>query len=112
MASSREIVDASPDLKKLFDEGFELSIKHVHVLVSSIPYVKSDRTVARGTLVLPLELQSDVTAKKPGDHTALFAGEYPCYADGTQITGMVADTEVRKLADGIVTKVRFSSKPA
>lgn len=111
MASSREIIEASPDLKRLFEEGFELSIKHVHLLVSSVPYIRSDRTVARGTLVFPLELQSDVTAKKPSDHTALFAGEYPCYADGSQITGMVADTEVRRLGEGLVTKIRFSSKP-
>jgi molybdopterin/thiamine biosynthesis adenylyltransferase len=112
MASSREIIEASPDLKKLFEEGFEISIRQVHLLVSSVPYVKADKTVARGTLIFPLELQSDVTAKKPADHTAHFAGEYPHYADGTPIRGMVAEEKEHKLADGIVRKIYFSSKPA
>ena len=111
MASSREIIEASPDLKKLFEEGFEISIKHVHLLVSSVPYVKSDRTVARGTLVFPLGLDDDIRAKKPEHHWCYFAGEYPCYANGTQITAMVANAEEKRLADGIVTKFQFSSRP-
>jgi hypothetical protein len=111
MASSREIIEASPDLKRLFEDGFEVSIKHVHLLISSVPYLKPDRTIARGTLIFPLNLQSDVTAQKPGDHTAFFAGEYPHYADGTPIRGMVANQGTKKLADGIVSAFQFSSKP-
>jgi molybdopterin/thiamine biosynthesis adenylyltransferase len=111
MATSREIIEASPDLKKLFGEGFELSIKHVHLLVTSVPYVKADRTVAQGTLIFPLELQDDVKANKPPHHWCYFAGEYPCYASGAQMTALVVNNDVQKLAEGIVRNRQLSARP-
>jgi hypothetical protein len=112
MAQSSEIIAASPDLKRLHEDGFELSIRHAHLLVCSVPYVTANRTVARGVLIFPLEMATDVTATKPKDHTAYFAGDQPHYADGTPISAIVNNRETKKLAEGIVAKLFFSSKPA
>jgi hypothetical protein len=112
MAQSREIIAASADLKRLHDDGFELSIREAHLLVSSVPYVTAARTVARGVLIFPLTMATDTTVGKPGDHTAYFAGDQPHYSDGTPIAGIVNKQETKKLAEGIVAKFYFSSRPA
>jgi molybdopterin/thiamine biosynthesis adenylyltransferase len=111
MALSREIIAATPALKRLHDDGFELAIKKAHLLVSSVPYVTAARTVARGTLIFPLTMATDMMAGKPPDHTAFFAGEKPHYADGTPINAIINREDTQKLADGIVSKFYFSSKP-
>lgn len=111
MATTSEIIADSPDLNRLHLDGFELSIKAVHILVSSVPYVTAARTVARGVLIFPLSVASDTRAGKPPDHVAFFAGEYPHYADGTPIAGIVNEQNTFKLAEGIVAKFRFSSRP-
>jgi hypothetical protein len=111
MARSRDIITTSPDLKLLHDDGFELSIKHAHLLVSSVPYLTATRTLARGILIFPLTMSTDMMTGKPPDHTAHFAGDKPHYADGTPIAGIINKEETKELAEGIVSKFYFSSKP-
>jgi hypothetical protein len=111
MGQSAEIIANSPDLKRLDDDGFELSIRHAHLLVSSVPYVTAGRKVARGVLIFPLEMATSTTARKPKDHTAFFAGELPHYADGKPISGIINKQEIKKLGEGIVAKFFFSSAP-
>jgi hypothetical protein len=111
MAKASEIIAGSPDLKRLHEDGFELSIKKAHLLVSSVPYLTAARKVARGVLIFPLEMATDTTAKKPPDHVAHFAGEKPHYADGTPIAGIIHKEATQKLAEGIVSKFHLSSKP-
>ena len=111
MSKSAEIIAASHDLKQLHEDGFELSVKHAHLLISSVPYVTVAKTVARGTLIFSLTMATDVTVGKPADHTAHFAGEEPHYADGTAIKGIVESRKEEKKAEGIFSKFHFSSKP-
>jgi len=111
MAKSAEIIAASSDLKALHDDGFEVAIKHGHLLISSVPYVIVGKKVARGTLIFPLTMVTEFRVGKPGDHTAHFAGEEPHHADGTPIKGMIANRGEDKKAEGIVSKFHFSSKP-
>jgi hypothetical protein len=112
MATSAEIIAASPDLKRLHADGFEVSIKKAHLLISSVPYVTAGRTVARGVLIFPLTMATDITAGKPPNHEAWFAGEKPHYADGTPIAVVANGGEgTVKLAEGIVAKFHFSSRP-
>lgn len=111
MTKSAEIVASSPDLKRLHQDGFELSIREAHLLVSSVPYVTAARTVARGTLIFALTMATDTVTGRPPNHEAYFAGEYPHYPDGTPIKGMVNREGVFKLAERIVAKIHFSSKP-
>jgi hypothetical protein len=111
MATAAEIIAHSPDLKHLHDDGFELSIRSSHLLVSSVPHVTAAKKVARGVLIFPLTMATDTVAGKPSDHTAYFAGELPHYADGTVIAGIINNRDTKKLAEGIVAKFYFSSKP-
>jgi ThiF family len=81
---SHQLINRSPALKKLRDEGFNLEIRAGFLLVTDIPYVNAAREIKRGILVSSLDLAGDV-AVAPKTHVAYFIGEYPCHHDGTPI---------------------------
>lgn len=70
-----------PNLRKLRDEGFDLEVRANHLLVNDMPYVTPAKTVAYGTLAMPLNMVGDVVGPPP-DHTAKFLGDCPCTAEG------------------------------
>lgn len=107
---SRKPINRSPDLCRLRDEGFRLTLFGAFLLVHEIPYVTRDRKVARGTLVTALELSGDV-ARKPNDHTMHFIGEFPCDVDGNPMEAISASRQDQTLAPGLVVNQYFSSKP-
>jgi hypothetical protein len=111
MATSREVIAASLDLKRLFDDGFEVVVKDAHLLVSNIPHLDSKGEVCRGTLIMPLNLVDDLVTRAPKDHTAYWAGAYPHYADKQPIAGIVHSVKDYPLCKGVVAKMMFSSKP-
>ncbi len=47
---SRQLVDHSPDLKRLQDEGYDIEISNSNYLLVKVPYVTACKQVARGTL--------------------------------------------------------------
>lgn len=104
------LINRSPDLKKLQNEGYELEIKSGFLLVKGVPYVNSRKDVQRGTIVAKLVLAGNVTAR-PDDHVAYFAGEHPCNADGTEIVQIKHVSGERTLAEGVVIQHSFSAKP-
>ncbi len=81
---SHQLIDRSPDLKQLRDEGYEVHIKDSNLFIDSIPYVNANREIKRGTLVSELSAAGD-KAKKPDSHVAHFVGEFPCKPDGTEL---------------------------
>ena len=107
---SQQLIDRSPDLKKLRDEGYHLEIRSGYLLVEGIPYVNSRREIKFGTLVINLVLAGNVTAR-PDDHVAHFSGEYPCNDDGTEIDKIRNQSGQRLLADGVTIQHSFSAKP-
>lgn len=112
MATSREIIEANADLKRLFDEdGFELSVKGAHLFVQSVPYLDAKRQVRRGVLVFELNMKDDLLVGGPKDHTAHFVGDYPHYADNTPITGIVHSQSSFNLS-GVTAQFYFSSRPS
>ncbi len=106
---SQKLVDRSPDLKRLRDEGFELQVVGTHLVLKSVPYVNGNKEVKRGTLVSTLEFaQNDL--KKPDEHTVSFAGERPCDKNGTPLA--IIHSEERKTpATGVDVNFLFSTKP-
>lgn len=38
-------------LQRLLDEGYEVAVRQQHLLVHSIPYVASDRTIKRAVMI-------------------------------------------------------------
>ncbi len=108
---SRPLISRSPDLQRLRDEGYDVSIRGGYLLLSHVPYVNSRREVAFGTLVSELSLAGDVTTR-PQDHQTHLVGEQPCHKDGTPMTRIISSIGTRDLGNGLVIGVSFSSKPA
>ena len=104
------LISRSPDLLRLRDEGFEVEIRSSHLLVHSVPYVKSDLGVARGTLVSDLTLAGDATAR-PANHVAWFIGDHPSDRGGCEITAIKHGTSTYQLAADITAHHAFSNKP-
>ena len=107
---SQKLVDRSPDLKRLRDEGYDISVVGTHLLVHSIPYVDSYKTIKRGTLVSVLTLQQDRTVK-PADHVTTFIGERPCDQNGAPLVNIIIGDNRQTLAHGLDVNFTFSSKP-
>jgi hypothetical protein len=108
---SQKPISRSADLTRLRNEGYNLEIRSDHLLVSDVPYVAAGRIVKRGTLVMSLKLAGDVTVK-PENHVAHFIGEFPCRADGAQITTIGNPGNGRtKLGEGVEIDHTFSAKP-
>jgi hypothetical protein len=107
---SLRLINRSPDLKKLRDEGYDIDIRSGHLLVRDVPYVNSKREIKRGTLVVKLCLANDVTIR-PDDHVAFFEGEYPCDKDGVRIARIENQSQRKALAADLFVDHTFSAKP-
>jgi hypothetical protein len=106
---SRQLIDRSPDLLRLQNEGYDIEIRGGYLLIRNVPYVDTERTVRTGTLISKLELSGDRT-NKPTDHVALWAGEHPCHADGSVIASIRHSSTRQDLGDGVVADCTFSAK--
>jgi len=104
------LIDHSPDLKKLRDEGFEIRIKSNHILISSIPYVNSKKEIHFGILISTLTVAGDKTGR-PDNHVAYFVGEQPCNKGGSIISALIHGQNKTVLASGIEVDRSFSNKP-
>ncbi|MGH9616994.1 MAG: ThiF family adenylyltransferase [Acidobacteriaceae bacterium] len=105
---SKQLIDRSPDLKRLRDEGYDVEVDAVaHLVVRDIPYVNSSRVIKHGTLVSTLTLAGDVTTR-PDGHVAYFRGDQPCAADGREIE-QIKNTS--RPPNGISANLTFSAKP-
>lgn len=110
MSSKRTVLN-SADLARLVAEGFSLEILGANLVAWDIPYVTKDRTVALGALVMPLDLNGDVTIQ-PTDHQAKFVGAHPCSHEGIEIEPLRHSTGEFKIADGLTAQHNFSNKPS
>jgi ThiF family len=106
---SEHPINRSSDLRRLRDEGYNVSIRDGHLLVGDVPYVAGPGTVKRGVLVSTLTLAGDETAQ-PETHVAMFIGDYPCDAEGRPLEKM-RSSGGRVLAPGLEVDHWFSSKP-
>jgi hypothetical protein len=107
---SHQLVNLSPDLLKLRNEGYEIEIRDAFLLVHGIPYVNKHAEVKSGTLVSELTLSGDRTTT-PGSHTIHFIGEHPCNKDGSEIAQIKHQSSTQKLADGLIVNHSFSGRP-
>ena len=99
----------NPDIKRLFDEGYEVEVKNGYLVVHSVPYVNSDRQVKTGIVVTDLNINvGEILPQK--DHQVWFVGEYPCYATGAPIEAIRNVSNAQLLWDGFEVQHRFSCK--
>lgn len=104
------LISRNPDLQRLRDEGYEISIRSGHLLMAHVPYVTSRRQVAYGTLVSTLSLDADRTIA-PQDHQAHFIGDAPCRRDGSAMSQIINVVQTRSIGSDLEVNVSFSSKP-
>lgn len=107
---SQKLVDRSPPLKRLRDDGYDLRMLGNHVAVGSVPYLDANRKIQRGLILSTLELAQN-QVKKPDDHTVWFAGGVPCDKNGVPLNRIIVDTNVHTPAKDLTVQCRFSSKP-
>lgn len=108
---SHPLISRNADLRRLRDEGYEVSILNAHLLVGHVPYVGNDKQVRFGTLVSDLTLAGDET-RTPENHVAYFVGAQPCDADGRPLSKLTLDGQPPYPISGDVTATWwFSSKP-
>ncbi|MFA6715532.1 MAG: ThiF family adenylyltransferase [Victivallaceae bacterium] len=107
---SRQLINHSPDLRRLVDEGYDIEIKSNYLLVKNVPYVTPEKKVAYGILVSSLDLAGDITTK-PHSHVVRFGGHYPCNMDGTEITQIKHQTITQVIDEKVTTNYSFSNKP-
>lgn len=106
----------APDsgLQQLVDAGYEVEVRQQHLLVHRVPYVTANRQVKLGTMVC-LYLQSGGSVLPPntgGDtHQVWWAGEYPCFADGSPMSQLENEHTRQELFPGCTIDHRFSNKP-
>lgn len=107
---SRALFSLNADLAKLRDEGYFVHVVGGFLVMREIPYVDADRRVRRGTLISSLALAGDQT-RPPDTHVMHFDGDYPCFADGTQIAAIAHQSAHFNLGHGLTAEHAFSSKP-
>ncbi len=78
----------SPDLARLVEEGYDLSLLGGLMLVRRLPYVGPFRQVREGVLVVPLNLRGDVTTA-PRTHLVSWIGKTPHTAEGEKFSAVV-----------------------
>lgn len=106
---SQQLIGHNPVLKRLRDEGFNISVADGYLIVRDVPYVNSQRAVKRGVLIMTLALTNNVV-QQPADHQAQFAGETPCRADGTPMSGLAPSPSQARAGD-VVANLNFSAAP-
>jgi hypothetical protein len=105
-----QLINHSPDLLQLWEDGVSLEIKDSHLLVHDVPYVNNQGVIMYGTLVSTLNLAGDRTTT-PETHVAYFIGEVPCDKNGNSLQSIINSTVQQTLGGGIVINITFSSKP-
>lgn len=107
---SQQQLNLSPDIYKLVNEGYEVEIKDLHLLVHSIPYVNQSKEVKLGTIISKLVLAGqEVTHNQ--DHVAYFVGDFPSTKDGNPIVQILHQSINQNLTPNILTNHSFSNKP-
>lgn len=109
---SQQLINHSPDLKRLRDEGYEIEVRGGYLLIHHIPFVNQNKQVQYGILVSTLTLSNNERTGTPENHVIHFIGETPCEIDGTPITAIQYINTTSALTPQIMVSRSFSNKPA
>lgn len=107
---SQQLINRSPDLTKLLEDGYEIEIRASHLIIHGVPYVNRKCEIRYGILVSKLSLAGDKTVE-PATHVAMFSGETPCDEKGIALSKIINSSISQDLGEGIVVNHTFSSKP-
>lgn len=104
------LINRSPDLARLRNEGYELDVIGAYLVVRHVPYVTPARAVELGDLACELTLAGDRTTS-PSNHVMFFTGQPPCNKDGSVIRGIQHGEAAQQLGPGLTVQRSFSNKP-
>jgi hypothetical protein len=107
---SQQLINRSSDLKHLRDEGYDVEIRSNYLVVKNVPYVNSKQEIKFGTLISELTLTGDITTR-PSTHVVMFAGEFPCHIDGTEMIQIKSSPVHEIIDENLCAEHSFSSKP-
>lgn len=102
------LVRSSPDLAKLVNEGYAVRIQAGHLVIDDIPFATADKTVVRGSLICPLDLQGNKAAR-PSTHVMWFS-HLPYTHEGIEMTHLLHQRGPTQLADGLIAACSSSMK--
>lgn len=108
---SQQLINHSPDLKRLRDEGYEIEVNGGYLLIHHIPFVDLNKQIQYGTLVSTLTLINSNQTGTPDNHVIHFIGENPCEVDGKIITAIQNSNTTTVLNNQIIINRSFSNKP-
>ncbi len=108
---SEQLVNRSPDLRRLQEEGYDIEVRSNCLLVKQVPYVTAGRMVERGILVSELSTSGSVTIP-PNTHVVSFVGSIPCDNHGRELDKIIHQRAAVPLGGDITASCTFSSKPA
>jgi len=106
----QRLINHSPDLKRLRDEGYELERRGGYLCIHQVPYVNSDGRILRGTLIGDITFTGE-QASPPASHTVHFMGEVPCHKDGQRMDEIIHSSPNQDLGNDLMGNHYFSSKP-
>jgi len=98
------------DVARLIEDGYEASIEHNHLVIRNVPYVDASKQVMRGILISTLA-GSRTESARPDTHVILFAGDYPCDADGKPLEAIRNSSGKTAISADLIADHQFSSKP-
>jgi molybdopterin/thiamine biosynthesis adenylyltransferase len=96
------------DLRRLLDDGYDVTLTGGHLVVHQVPYVTSSKEIAYGFLAYPMTVSGDRIVSDT-DHRIWFGGEAPCNEHGRPLT--FANPEVRAVTPELTATFMLSSKP-
>lgn len=108
---SQQLINHSPDLKRLRDEGYEIEVNGGYLLIHHIPFVDLNKQIQYGTLVSTLTLINSNQTGTPDNHVIHFIGDNPCEVDGKIITAIQHANTTSVLNNQITINRSFSNKP-
>lgn len=103
------LVDLSPDLSKLVEEGYDVEVRDENLLVHHVPYVNSEGAVDYCILVSELSTNGERTIT-PGRHEVWVVGGVPYDHQGKKVS-IIADESPHDYGGGLVASCRLSGKP-
>jgi Domain of unknown function (DUF6791)/ThiF family len=81
-------------------------------MVGHVPYVNQQKAVDFGILASALDLQDNITTKKPQTHVGLWVGSHPCDSSGSQLAGLVNNDKLNEqIGKDLTATISFSQKP-
>jgi hypothetical protein len=107
---SHKLINHSPDIQSLRNEGFEIEIRDNHILVSNVPYLDASNNLKHGTLVSDVTIANN-RVSRPSNHVIYFSGDFPCDGNRKQIQQLAHSSQTRNLGSNITVNHSFSNKP-